>query len=432
MACPSCSRLVLRSFIREVAGITEPRRQVISNGASARYFRTSSARAVQTSSQRALSQPGLSHTGPEDTYVPFDSDKPPNDAVPQLREVSQVPLQTPFPQSPSLHQSSAIEFEPEIELQGELLESVAPLNDQVDAPIAKSQTTNKNGRAPRSQAVKTSKASKTARGEAKPLSRFMRRQLARASEATEESDKTKSEPEEEEAVSTPAEAADALKRAEEELEERQELLEEYHAAERAVKKAKRTLRLAQERANLAKTRPGINNADREPWQVLKDVLGSKFGDAGWQPRKKLSPDALDGIRALHAQYPAQFTTPVLAEKFEVSAEAIRRILKGKWRPKGKEEEDRRERWARRGALIWASKAEQGMRPPAKWREMGIGADAPRKSERRGRQVYDEIPFEDEAEPRAQHGSTASRDFLNRPRDPTTSPWLASLADKIRQ
>lgn len=100
---------------------------------------------------------------------------------------------------------------------------------------------------------------------------------------------------------------------------------------------------------------------REPWQIHKEALKKKFKD-GWAPPKKLSPDAIDGIRHLHATAPDQFTTPVLAEQFKVSPEAIRRILKSKWRPNEGEMEDRRRRWQRRHDRIWSQMSELGLRP----------------------------------------------------------------------
>ena len=102
--------------------------------------------------------------------------------------------------------------------------------------------------------------------------------------------------------------------------------------------------------------------DREVWQVQKDALKRKFGEQGWQPRKKLSPDTLTGIRALHEQDPERYTTPVLAEHFKVSAEAIRRILKSKWRPSAEKQEERRARWTRRHDRIWDVQSELGLRP----------------------------------------------------------------------
>lgn len=89
---------------------------------------------------------------------------------------------------------------------------------------------------------------------------------------------------------------------------------------------------------------------------------------GWNPQKKLSPDAVDGIRHLHAMKPNEFTTPVLAAQFKVSPEAIRRILKSNWRPSETEMEDRLKRWEKRHNKIWSQMAELGLRPKRKGTE----------------------------------------------------------------
>ncbi|KAJ1299931.1 hypothetical protein OPQ81_005372 [Rhizoctonia solani] len=83
------------------------------------------------------------------------------------------------------------------------------------------------------------------------------------------------------------------------------------------------------------------------WAIQKDALKKKFPE-GWAPRKRLSPDALNGIRALHQQFPDMYTTETLANKFEVSPEAIRRILKPSGSPAG-----RRRRTASAGGTIAA-------------------------------------------------------------------------------
>lgn len=114
---------------------------------------------------------------------------------------------------------------------------------------------------------------------------------------------------------------------------------------------------------------------REAWQVHKEAMKKKFPD-GWKPPKKLSPDALAGIRALHAQMPEVYTTAALAQSFEVSPEAIRRILKSKWSPNSEEESDRAERWFERGKKIYTAKAAAGEKPPKRWRELGIGNGRP--------------------------------------------------------
>ena len=109
----------------------------------------------------------------------------------------------------------------------------------------------------------------------------------------------------------------------------------------------------------------------ESWQIQKHALKDKFGSKAWMPAKRLSPDAIAGIRSLNEQEPMRFTTSYLSQQFKVSPEAIRRILKGKWRPTEAEEEDRQARWLKRGESIWEAKAMDGEKPPKKWRERGI-------------------------------------------------------------
>jgi hypothetical protein len=116
-------------------------------------------------------------------------------------------------------------------------------------------------------------------------------------------------------------------------------------------------------------------------------LKEKFKE-GWNPRKRLSPDALAGIRAIHAQFPELYTTSVLAEKFEVSPEAIRRILKSRWTPKEEEVLDRQRRWFLRGQKVWSRYAELGLKPPKRWRKLGIGKRDDVAACRRERQSVD--------------------------------------------
>jgi len=41
---------------------------------------------------------------------------------------------------------------------------------------------------------------------------------------------------------------------------------------------------------------------------------------------------MDGLRVLHMHDPETFSTPLLAERFRISPEAVRRILRSKWEP----------------------------------------------------------------------------------------------------
>ncbi|KPI43550.1 Required for respiratory growth protein 9, mitochondrial [Cyphellophora attinorum] len=79
---------------------------------------------------------------------------------------------------------------------------------------------------------------------------------------------------------------------------------------------------------------------------------------------KLSPDAMLGIKQLHASNPTMYTTPVLADQFKVSPEAIRRILKSKWLTQASpaDVQRRREAWAKRHDAIWDQQSELGLRP----------------------------------------------------------------------
>ncbi|KAI1132229.1 hypothetical protein F5Y10DRAFT_231845 [Nemania abortiva] len=138
---------------------------------------------------------------------------------------------------------------------------------------------------------------------------------------------------------------------------------------------------------------------REMWQIQKQALKEKFPE-GWRPRKRLSPDALEGIRALHTQFPEQYTTEVLAKHFEVSPEAVRRILKSKWTASPDEEVRRQERWFNRGKNIWGQMAELGTKPPRRWRQEGI-VRQPHWNQKKGpRTEYPYMPRREQPEEKA--------------------------------
>ncbi|ETN43216.1 uncharacterized protein HMPREF1541_02375 [Cyphellophora europaea CBS 101466] len=120
--------------------------------------------------------------------------------------------------------------------------------------------------------------------------------------------------------------------------------------------------------------------DLPDWAVQKQALATKFGDDGWNPRRKLSPDAMLGIRNMHQSDPITYSTPVLAQQFKVSAEAIRRILRSKWLGSAPAEkvQERRQRWAKRHDSIWDQQAALGLRPARRQerrpRDAAEGAD----------------------------------------------------------
>ncbi|QRW05431.1 neugrin domain-containing protein [Ceratobasidium sp. AG-Ba] len=53
---------------------------------------------------------------------------------------------------------------------------------------------------------------------------------------------------------------------------------------------------------------------------------------GWGPSHTISREAMETLREMYARDPVQFRTPVLANKFKISPEAVSRILKSKWQP----------------------------------------------------------------------------------------------------
>jgi Neugrin len=91
------------------------------------------------------------------------------------------------------------------------------------------------------------------------------------------------------------------------------------------------------------------------WAQHRATMKAKFPN-GWAPPHKLSRAAMDGLRALHAHDPDTFTTPVLSEKFRISPEAVRRILRSKWQPTKEQharllQRERRHRYNRTSGIL---------------------------------------------------------------------------------
>ncbi|KAF9051578.1 hypothetical protein BJ165DRAFT_1413638 [Panaeolus papilionaceus] len=86
-------------------------------------------------------------------------------------------------------------------------------------------------------------------------------------------------------------------------------------------------------------RNGLPVHDRQPsgkptpheYKAYRETIKKQF-PTGWAPPRKLSREAMDAVRQLHRMDPEKFTTPMLSDKFKISPEAVRRILKSKWEP----------------------------------------------------------------------------------------------------
>lgn len=109
--------------------------------------------------------------------------------------------------------------------------------------------------------------------------------------------------------------------------------------------------------------------------MIRKAANKEKYPTGYQPRKRLSPDAIAGIRALHAQFPDVYDAANLARQFGVEYDAVGRILKSRWRPSEEAEEEMRARWERRGQRVWGQIEQvEGIQPPSKWRRKGMKID----------------------------------------------------------
>ena len=63
----------------------------------------------------------------------------------------------------------------------------------------------------------------------------------------------------------------------------------------------------------------------------RETLRKTFPE-GWAPPRKLSREAMETLRQLQRMDPQTFSTPMLADRFKISPEAVRRILRSRWQP----------------------------------------------------------------------------------------------------
>ncbi|GAA6015310.1 hypothetical protein JCM10207_008944 [Rhodosporidiobolus poonsookiae] len=115
------------------------------------------------------------------------------------------------------------------------------------------------------------------------------------------------------------------------------------------------------------------------WKTQQLALRAKF-PSGWAPPKRLSREAMDLVRSLARADPAQYTTAALAERFRISPEAVRRILKSRWEMGGEERERRerrrreaREREVKEGGGGWGGDVAAERREMERLRKTGVGS-----------------------------------------------------------
>lgn len=104
-----------------------------------------------------------------------------------------------------------------------------------------------------------------------------------------------------------------------------------------------------ELGNSAGSGPSSTTIDeeREPlnpplWLSHKKTMKKEFPD-GWAPPKRISREAIDLLRLLQRSDPTVYTTPILAERFKISPESVRRILKSQFELSAEEKAKREAR-----------------------------------------------------------------------------------------
>ena len=95
--------------------------------------------------------------------------------------------------------------------------------------------------------------------------------------------------------------------------------------------------------NVSQTQPPPKPTIPE-WKKRDISLTARYGK--WNPTRKVSREHMDNIREMKQQLP-ELTTKNIADRFGMSPEAIRRILKSKWKP----DEDRLVKFKERAAVL---------------------------------------------------------------------------------
>ncbi|KOG96959.1 mitochondrial ribosome assembly protein RRG9 [Saccharomyces eubayanus] len=96
----------------------------------------------------------------------------------------------------------------------------------------------------------------------------------------------------------------------------------------------------------------VRDGDKEipEWKKQKMAVRKKIQGQRWNPSKKISQEQMEALRLLKSNFP-EMTASDFAERFKISPEAVRRILKSNWKRSDDENKNAHERWKRRGERI---------------------------------------------------------------------------------
>lgn len=84
----------------------------------------------------------------------------------------------------------------------------------------------------------------------------------------------------------------------------------------------------------------VEEDTRPDWKKHKEAIKERF-PGGWAPPKRISREAMDLLRTAHKVDPETNSVPVLSQRFKISPEAVRRVLKSRFEL-DRNERDKRE------------------------------------------------------------------------------------------
>ena len=76
--------------------------------------------------------------------------------------------------------------------------------------------------------------------------------------------------------------------------------------------------------------PSRNVRPAQKWRERREE--ERYAHEQWRPRKRLSWYQIDHLKTLHQELPRENSIKQLADKFGISYQAVRRILKSKFEP----------------------------------------------------------------------------------------------------
>lgn len=120
---------------------------------------------------------------------------------------------------------------------------------------------------------------------------------------------------------------------------------------------------SQRRVNVPKDWRRITSLPQ--WKRQMFSLKEKFPQ-GWNPKRKLSREEMDRLREIKAAQPG-ISLNELGERFRISPEAVRRIVRSRWRPTSEEAVKVKQRWLRRGERLgsWSASSSKLKTNPQK-------------------------------------------------------------------